>query len=220
MAREAGAGRPMRPTPGPRAPRFRLRSLLLAFVGVAADPLDDGSPDPSGDGRSLSGDPIVRVVGGERDSAEEAPTLPSLILLQVAAVSPTPRPVATIAPKVIGETQSDSGLGVAARKIKLNRNVSFDQRVVPDAPTLVPSGRPKAGATPPHSHVCLAVPRRGHQNRGPTAGPSGPEGALDQPLHGLPDGDAAPRATGGQGARPRRARSRESLSAAWSTASS
>lgn len=68
------------------------------------------------------------------------------LVLLLAAPTPTPRPVATIAPKVIGETQSDTGLGAAAKKIKLNRSVSFEQATVPDAP--LPTATPKPGAAP------------------------------------------------------------------------
>ncbi|KAA0253411.1 hypothetical protein FBQ97_00770 [Acidobacteria bacterium ACD] len=83
------------------------------------------------------------------------------LVLLLAAPTPTPRPVATIAPKVIGETQSDSGLGAAAKKIKLNRNVSFDQNVVPDPPA--PTATPKPGAAPavtPHASDVLTDEKR------------------------------------------------------------
>lgn len=83
------------------------------------------------------------------------------LVLLAATATPTPRPVATIAPKVIGETQSDSGLGAAAKKIKLNRNVSFDQSIVPDAPS--PTATPKPG---------VAQAAAGTPAPAPTAAPS------------------------------------------------
>lgn len=91
--------------------------------------------------------------------------VPALVLAQVAA-TPMPTPTATpkpsqpntrdAGPPTVG--QSQSGLGNAAGKIKLNRAVSFEQKAIPapapaSTPGPGPTAMPYAPATQPDCQV-------------------------------------------------------------------